>query len=304
MGYIILELGYRYAWSDSQITLSWIRSSPHRWKTFVSNRVAYIQEKVPPASWSYVNTKMNPADIASRGSLPSELLHNSMWFNGPEFLNNNTNFLTDIPNPLLDSTVLDTASHAEEKKVAFTTFSSIENFLDKLVVNYSSFSFIQRTLAFILRFVNNTKPMSLKYSGPLQVSELKNALYVLVKRTQEIYFEDEFNSKSFSKPLRKLGIFLDNENILRVGGRLKYSLLSYDAKHPVLLPRISPLTTLIITYFHEKHLHAGVGTLHFLLAQHFWVLHPRRSINSVIHKCITCWKTKPKSYQPPMGVEK
>ena len=32
-----------YAWSDSEVTLAWIRSAPHRWKTFVRNRVVRIQ---------------------------------------------------------------------------------------------------------------------------------------------------------------------------------------------------------------------------------------------------------------------
>lgn len=44
-----------FAWSDSSVVLSWIRSSPHRWKTFVSNRVSSIQDKIPPACWHHVN---------------------------------------------------------------------------------------------------------------------------------------------------------------------------------------------------------------------------------------------------------
>jgi hypothetical protein len=38
------------AWTDSMIVLGWLRSSPHRWKTFVSNRVAYIQEDIHPGA--------------------------------------------------------------------------------------------------------------------------------------------------------------------------------------------------------------------------------------------------------------
>lgn len=32
----------------SQIQLSWFRSSPYIWKTFVANRLSHIQESVPP----------------------------------------------------------------------------------------------------------------------------------------------------------------------------------------------------------------------------------------------------------------
>ena len=33
--------------SDSTVTLSWIKSSPHKWKTFVANRVSMIQDLSP-----------------------------------------------------------------------------------------------------------------------------------------------------------------------------------------------------------------------------------------------------------------
>lgn len=34
-----------YAWFDSTIVLAWIHSSPHRWKTFMRNRVVQIQDR-------------------------------------------------------------------------------------------------------------------------------------------------------------------------------------------------------------------------------------------------------------------
>jgi hypothetical protein len=68
------------------IVLDWLRSSPHRWKTFVSNRVAYIQEKISPASWRYIRSSDNPADCASRGLLPAELKNHPLWWNGLTWL--------------------------------------------------------------------------------------------------------------------------------------------------------------------------------------------------------------------------
>ncbi|KAA5586995.1 hypothetical protein F3G61_31770, partial [Pseudomonas aeruginosa] len=38
-----------YAWSDASIVLAWLHSSPHEWKTFVSNRVSEILRRVPLA---------------------------------------------------------------------------------------------------------------------------------------------------------------------------------------------------------------------------------------------------------------
>ncbi|XP_066153278.1 uncharacterized protein [Euwallacea fornicatus] len=78
-----------YFWSDSTIALAWIRSSSSEWKPFVSNRVAEIQDITDLASWGYVNTSDNPADILSRGLSPGELVNNKLWWHGPHWLSSN-----------------------------------------------------------------------------------------------------------------------------------------------------------------------------------------------------------------------
>lgn len=74
------------AFSDSQITLAWIQGDANRWNTFVSNRVETIKTIVPADKWFYVNTKINPADLVSRGLMPSELAQSELWFQGPDFI--------------------------------------------------------------------------------------------------------------------------------------------------------------------------------------------------------------------------
>lgn len=95
--------------------------------------------------------------------------------------------------------------------------------------------------------------------------------------------------------------FIDTVGILRVGGRLQQSALSYNTKHPILPPKRSRLTLLTIGYYHIKYLHAGFRTLQFLISQTFWILSFKCAIRSVLTKCIVCWKTKPKSFVPLMG---
>jgi hypothetical protein len=36
--------------------------------------------------WNYVNTKLNPADLASRGMNVLKFLQSPQWFRGPDFL--------------------------------------------------------------------------------------------------------------------------------------------------------------------------------------------------------------------------
>jgi len=43
-----------HLWTDSTVSLAWIRGHPSRWKEFVSNRVTAIQELAPNARWHHV----------------------------------------------------------------------------------------------------------------------------------------------------------------------------------------------------------------------------------------------------------
>jgi hypothetical protein len=75
-----------YAWTDSTIVLSWLIGSPRLFKTFVGNRVSAIVDRIPPDRWSHVISAQNPADCASRGLFPTELICHDLWWNGPIWL--------------------------------------------------------------------------------------------------------------------------------------------------------------------------------------------------------------------------
>ena len=83
------ELEYANAihvfWTDSRVFLGYISNESKRFHVFVANRVQQIRECTSPQQWKYVDTKSNPADIASRGATPKELVK-SDWFSGPDFL--------------------------------------------------------------------------------------------------------------------------------------------------------------------------------------------------------------------------
>ena len=75
-----------FAWTDSQVTVAWLRELPRKWKTFVANRVAKFQEIPPAEKWKFVPTKDNPAGCASRGIPSSALAYHELWWNGPTWL--------------------------------------------------------------------------------------------------------------------------------------------------------------------------------------------------------------------------
>ncbi|GFT82728.1 pro-Pol polyprotein [Trichonephila clavipes] len=75
-----------FFWTDSQVTLHWIKGPSHRWKPFVANRVRGIQSLTDPNSWFHCSGKDNPADLLTRGISVDALTTNSKWWNGPSFL--------------------------------------------------------------------------------------------------------------------------------------------------------------------------------------------------------------------------
>ncbi|XP_030765011.1 uncharacterized protein LOC115889201 [Sitophilus oryzae] len=203
-----------FCWSDSTVTLAWIRSSPHRWKTFVANRVSHIQEQVAPECWNYVDGKVNPADCASRGIFPEQFVSHSLWWAGPPWLAESNSYWPNC----VSSEIL-TAVTLEEKKVVYMAIFC-DNFLSEILQKFWSLSKIQRIISYCLRFVNNLRNHKCeKQVGCLSYVELYKALIVIVRFVQnDVFSADILKLKEkvpCSKPLRKLVPFLDEDGVLR-----------------------------------------------------------------------------------------
>ena len=166
----------------------------------------------------------------------------------------------------------------------------------ELLEKYSDLKKLLRIAAYILRFVHkiikNNKKFSKKFKIKIKKSELfsndwfnleydfgivKDASVNEINRArlfwiylvQKTYFYKEFrclkNKKSpqlhRDSPLLALDPFINN-NLLRLGGRIHNSLLSYDQKHPFLLPFESKFTQLLVEFTHLQTKH---GTLKLTL---------------------------------------
>ncbi|GFV49632.1 integrase catalytic domain-containing protein [Trichonephila clavipes] len=87
---LILPISETFAWSDSKITLAWLKSEPRTGQPFVANRVAQIQELTPNVHWNFASGLGNPADCGARGIPPTKLEKGNLWFNGPDWLRSST----------------------------------------------------------------------------------------------------------------------------------------------------------------------------------------------------------------------
>ena len=75
-----------YFWSDSSAVLGYIRNEAKRYHVFVANRVQEIRQHTASHQWRYIESKCNPADIASRGASAQELTDSGLWWHGPSLL--------------------------------------------------------------------------------------------------------------------------------------------------------------------------------------------------------------------------
>ena len=100
--------------------------------------------------------------------------------------------------------------------------------------------------------------------------------------------------KEKSTGLLSLSPFLDEDGIMRVGGRLgKSKTIPYDHKHPIIMP--SPdeeVTQALIRHYHVKHFHASSSTTFYTLRQRFYIIGGRNSVNKIVSKCVPCQNHK------------
>jgi len=145
---------------------------------------------------------------------------------------------------------------------------------------------MQRVLAYFLRLSH--RPVII---GPLTRAELNYVLTTAVKETQNIYFSNLWQQLTTSQmitaaSLAQLAPFIDKDGLIRVGGRLRYSALSEDAKHPFLLPNSAHITQLLIRHY---HLSSFMVDRLSMMSHMFWIISGRDAIRRfIIFSCVTC----------------
>ncbi|GFW23877.1 integrase catalytic domain-containing protein [Trichonephila clavipes] len=295
-----------FAWPDSKITLAWLKSDPRRWQPFVANRVAQIQELTPNVHWNFVSGLENPADCGTRGIPPTKLEKCNLWFNGPDWLRSSTFPIGEFE----DNPKLQEHMSAEAKRTSKLIMLNVVDatFKAEFFQKFSSWNKLKRVVAYCLRFVKNCSlPACKRRKSFLTTAELSEAEKGIVKFIQRDHFSMEVSYLSASKQLPStnklipLTPFYDDSGIIRVGGRLKNSILADSQKHPILLPKTDHVVNLIISDYHLKLLHAGPQLLQAALREKFWILSARDAVRRVVRRCISCFRNRPKFAEQIMG---
>ncbi|XP_023247561.1 uncharacterized protein LOC106641558 [Copidosoma floridanum] len=308
--------------TDSIDTLCWIRSVPSKWPTFIANRCSDIQTLNPTAVWHHVKTKQNPADIASRGVIPHQLINHSLWFEGAKFLKDREIIFSEISPKNLSMKEIP----SEQVVITISSESSEKDTLD-VYLAYSSWHKLLVVIGYCLRFIfrlmnrcrftssrikrsstAGTEVLSTQDSpflnlsdalgtetNRLRLSELSNARLVLIRIHQKKHFLKEYNVLSKDRSLTESErSFIGRhrmlkklnpvlaDGIIRVGGRISQALIPNEAKHPIILAPNDHLTRLIIDYHHNLMLHRGAQITLTSIRRSYWIVRGRQIVKNSI----------------------
>lgn len=122
---------------------------------------------------------------------------------------------------------------------------------------------------------------------------------------QKAHFSKELhclsnNNREIGGKLQRLSPFLDKDGILRVGGRLKHSLMPFPQRHPIILPK-DRVTSLIIQNEHLAQLHAGVQNTLYAVRHRYWPTDGRNQVWKALRPCVRCLRVQPPPVDYVMG---
>ncbi|XP_024892035.1 uncharacterized protein LOC112467583 [Temnothorax curvispinosus] len=191
-----------HLWTDSVVTLTWIKSHASRWKDFVRNRVSQIQELTANAHWKYVPGTSNPADCASRGLSTAQLQSHSLCWTGPPWI------LTPEAWPSQPALSDELSAHEARPGIALHAATSQLDYHWDLIYRF-----------ILLLRKRRYKPLDLH-------SALEEARLFWIKAIQAAYFTHEIKMLTANSRLptahafSQLTAYIDAQGIIRVGGRL------------------------------------------------------------------------------------
>ena len=192
--------------------------------------------------------------------------------------------------------------------------------LERFEGRISSWHRMKRVMAWIRRFNSNCKGMVrsdvnkdptckvmvklCSANGPekaievdeLTVLELEASEREIIKMVQERELSKELRDlkgkqcqKKRKGRLWRLNPFVDEEGVLRVGGRLGAATENGKLKHPVIIPKRAVCTRRLIEWHHSQIQHRGKhSTVNRLREFGYWVINGGKEVGSVVYHCVRC----------------
>ena len=240
-----------------------------------------------------------------------KLLHNSLWWEGPEFLARWKKEWPKCPANAYgeESAVLELVKHPPQVCISLlaegqetTSYIDILKIIDCRVC--SSITRLLRFTAYLLRFIRNVRKKVNSTGNELSASEIDEFEAVWINAVQNFALESEMkylhgNQRSSPTVLvSQFELFLDKGGIIRCKGKINDSSLSESSKNPILLPSKHDFSNLIIRDTHGRMKHSALRDTLSMLRERFWIPKGREAVKKCIRRCVVCRKVEGKAYNP------
>ena len=302
-----LSISNVYYYTDSENVIYWIKSPHKTWSVFVNHRLREIRALSQCNQWYHVPGKLNPADIGTRCevNVTDETLN--LWTKGPDFMRDGSPVcrelnvdLSKTPKYLLQELSKTQSVNLVQRQDVLLSLTNVVP-----ITKFSQYSKLVNVTYFVLKAVK-----LFRKSKIIESELLFEAETLLIKSVQVSHFPVEYreaprqinnlpvHGKMSTPLLKQLGLFMDQTGLLRCRTRLESAEITYDSKFPLLIPRKSHFTKLLILHFHCKMYHAGVESTLSQLRQQYYVPKGRREVRNVLGGCLTCVRLKANPYIP------
>ena len=299
-----LEISFT-AYTDSQIALAWIRNNNVQQKV-IRRKINKIKNIIEPGQLHYVSSSDNPADPASRGLTANKLAECNLYYNGPAWLQDEVLPVYNSHNDTRYDNLKCLISKNIEKYDMFEQFSNLRLLvkITALIVRWKKYKRNSPISCFTRYIKSSDGKLYFQYNA----DEIEYARQCIIKYYQHSYLGDIIQNlqNNCNIPVKKghwlykLSPYLDENGIIRVGGRLNYAEIPENLKHPIVIPE-SNLKKLIIKDAHCNNMHASNSLMLRLINENYWIPALRSSIHHFNNKCVTCVRWKNKRIQPQMS---
>ncbi|XP_033733157.1 uncharacterized protein LOC117322392 [Pecten maximus] len=291
-------------YSDSMVVLGYLHNRVRRFYVYVGNRVDRILGFTKASQWSHVSSEKNPADEGTRCVNACDL-QESMWLQGSSVLREDTDLETPgypLVQPGKDVEV------RQEVKVLKTSCAAPQGIGAERVKRFSTWNSLVRGIANLKSLAIASKNRSTTHTRRVTTDLLeKSRIFILQDVQQQVYSEElqclrESKTLPSKSSISALTPILDQDGILRVGGRLNRSNFPLEDRNPIIVPGKHHVARLIIEHFHSVVRHQGRHlTEGAVRSAGYWVTGAKRLISSILHACVTCCRLRRKPSHQQMA---
>lgn len=285
-----------FAYSDNQVVLYWIFNEHISYPVFIQNRVIKIRKL--HNFWCFIGTKENPADLASRGLMPSKIISNDLWW-CPSILKGNVKPKRFVPL----ETIITSDKHPKVSLHAIKKLddSSIIEFVKK----FSSYKRLVRRTVYMQKFICFV--FNKRFTKNITEEDIEKAEIALIRFDQKLSFSKEYKALSTdmhvsnNSKIKNLCPIMGTGGVLRVKGRLANSKLSNNEKQPFILDHKGLLANLIIEDAHYSCLHGAKSLTVAVSRERFWITRGADIARRIISRCTKCIRYGAKTISQQMG---